>query len=410
MSPLQCERAQWEPPLPPCFLQGAPPGIFLGDSTSGATSAASSENVKEEIARNFPLTYGQPMAEFREDPSSLDDRSQPLRVGVLFSGGQASGGHNVVSGLFDFINNFHPGSKIFGFKNGPRGLFTAGGAFELEGPLVDQYRNQGGFDMLGSGRHKVETPEQFESSLRHATELGLDGVVIIGGDDSNTNAAALAEFFKSKRSRAVVVGCPKTIDGDLKSRAARLEVPFGFDTACKIYSELIGNLHMDNLASKKHWSFVRLMGRAASHVTLECAMQTRPNLAFLSEEVAAHGLSLDDITREACDVICARSAAGKSFGSVLLPEGLIDFVPEMRALISDMNEAIAGAAGGEALAAALSPESRQLLSSLPPEIRRQLARDRDSHGNLAVAQIATEELLVGLCAQCEEPIRPNPNP
>ena len=306
---------------------------------------------------------------------------------------EAPGGHNVISGLFDGIKAHHADSVLFGFLDGPRGLFT-GKFIEITRELMDGYRNMGGFDIIGSGRDKIETPEQFAGAKDVAQRLRLDGVVVIGGDDSNTNAAVLAEFFEAHSMHTRVIGCPKTIDGDLKI-PGHMDISFGFDTACKTYAELIGNVCLDALSSGKYYHFIRLMGRAASNITLECALQTQPNVTLIGEEVAANKQNLSSITEEIVQVIVARAAAGKNYGVILVPEGLIEFVPEMNVLLHEVNELLAGgvAATVAAVAEELSPNSAALFNYLPMSIRKQLLADRDPHGNVQVSLIETEKLL-----------------
>jgi diphosphate--fructose-6-phosphate 1-phosphotransferase len=254
-----------------------------------------------------------------------------LRIGCVLSGGQAAGGHNVIMGLFDMAKKLHPDSRLFGFKAGPHGVYT-NNYIEISADYMDKYRNMGGFDMIRSGRHKIETPDQFENSLKNCTDLDLDGIAIIGGDDSNTNACLLGEYFASKGAKTSVIGCPKTIDGDLKNE--HIEVSFGFDTATKVYAEAIGNLCTDAVSSRKYYHFVRLMGRSASHIALECALQTRVNCCLIGEEVAEKDQTLEEITKYVADIIQERSDRGKDYGVILVPEGLIEFIPEMGQLIS----------------------------------------------------------------------------
>ncbi len=353
-SPIEEARLKYKPPLPGC-LKGL---SFL-------------QSVEGEIAQNsalkeiFPRTYASPRIEFR---TGEPVKYAPLRLGVVLSGGQAAGGHNVITGLFDALKKMHPSCRLFGFLGGPAGIIESD-YVELKEALLDHYRNTGGFDLLGSGRTKIETPEQLAASKKTVEALNLDGLVIIGGDDSNTNAALLAEYFLAEHCHTRVVGVPKTIDGDLKS--ADIETSFGFDTACKTYSELIGNIARDALSAKKYTHFIKLMGRSASHVTLECALQTHPNMALIGEEVAARQMTLRQIAELVADVLCARSKEGKNYGVVLIPEGLIEFIPEVH-----------GKKG-----------------SLPQEIASQLELERDPHGNVQVSQIATEQLLTHVVEQ-----------
>ncbi|MDR2048062.1 MAG: diphosphate--fructose-6-phosphate 1-phosphotransferase, partial [Treponema sp.] len=310
----------------------------------------------------------------------------------------------VIAGLFDGIKKGNPGSKLFGFLRGPSGILK-NEAVEITSKLMDQYRNTGGFDIIGSGRTKIETPEQFEQALKTAQARKLKAIVIIGGDDSNTNAALLAEFFAAKGSAIQVIGVPKTIDGDLKNEY--IETSFGFDTAVKTYSELIGNIERDAASAKKYWHFIKLMGRSASHIALECALQTRPNVCLVSEEVEAKKMSLDGIVKEICSSIVKRAANRENFGVALIPEGLIEFVPEMKKLIKELNDLMADYRDELSkitnfidqqywLERHLSEESLNLFVSLPPDIARQLLADRDPHGNVQVSRIETEKLLIGM--------------
>jgi pyrophosphate--fructose-6-phosphate 1-phosphotransferase len=358
--------------------------------------------VKPAVAVFFPKTAGQPPLLFA--PGAAPSHP-PLRVAVLFSGGQAAGGHNVIGGLYDALKTLHADSRLFGFTNGPKGLIE-NTAIEITEPLLAPYRNQGGFDLIGSGRTKIETAEQFAAALEAAQARELDGIVIIGGDDSNTNAAFLAEYFLQQGSKTAVIGMPKTIDGDLKS--GDIEIPFGFDTAVKTYSEIIGNILRDALSAKKSYYFIRLMGRSASHITLECALQTRPNMAIIAEEVAATKKTLSQLTVEICDLICRRAEKGKDYGAILVPEGLIEFIPEFKVLISELNHLLAAEnLYAEAIQKIDSPEerilyisrklsleSKQCLAAIPREIQNQLLMDRDSHGNVQVSKIETERLLM----------------
>jgi diphosphate-dependent phosphofructokinase len=297
-------------------------------------------------------------------------------------------------GLFDMARKLHPESKLFGFLAGPHGVFT-GNYMEITPEYMNLYRNMGGFDMIRAGRHKIETPEQFASSLEHATKMDLDGLAVIGGDDSNTNACLLAEYFAAKKSKCSVIGCPKTIDGDLRNE--HIQVSFGFDTATKVYSEAIGNLCTDAVSSRSKYHFVRLMGRSASHIVLECALQTRVNCALIGEEVEAKHASLEDITMQVADVVCRRSERGKDYGVVLVPEGLIEFIPEVSVLIGEINEILAAEFTGEIEAhvlPALTESSRALFARLPRSVSSQLLLDRDPHGNVQVSKIDTERLLI----------------
>lgn len=322
-----------------------------------------------------------------------------INVGVILSGGQAPGGHNVISGLFDGLKSLNKANRLYGFLMGPGGLVDHN-YMELTGDIIDQYRNTGGFDIIGSGRTKLETVDQFEKGLEIIKELNIRAIVIIGGDDSNTNACVLAEYYKAKGAGVQVIGCPKTIDGDLKNDW--IETSFGFDTACKVYSEVIGNIQRDTNSAKKYWHFIKLMGRSASHIALECALQTQPNYCIISEEVEANNKSLNDIVAEIAQVVADRAADGNNFGSVLIPEGLIEFIPAMKKLIAELNDMLAKFpeikdmepdAQHQFVVNQLNPENAETFSSLPLEVARQLSLDRDPHGNVQVSLIETEKLL-----------------
>lgn len=387
-------RAVYKPQLPEVLEHPTK----LDVSTNAATP-------DERIAALFPHTAQLPVVSLAEAGAEAEATS-PLTVGVLLSGGQAPGGHNVIAGIFDALKMHHPASILYGFIMGPGGLLR-GEARELTADVINRYRNTGGFDMIGSDRTKLETKEQFEQVLLHAHRLALDALVVIGGDDSNTNAALLAEYCRSVNDPLCVVGCPKTIDGDLKN--GWVETSFGFDTCVKVYAELVGNIQRDCYSSKKYWHFVKLMGRSASHLTLECALMTQPTVAIISEEVAARGLTLGDLVRQLADVIVDRSRRGMDFGVVLIPEGLIEFVPKVRRLIASLNRVLAE--NGHKLhlvkesqiinyiASKLSDEDEETLRSLPEEVARQLALERDPHGNVQVSRIETESLIVTLLGQ-----------
>ncbi|WP_025842353.1 diphosphate--fructose-6-phosphate 1-phosphotransferase [Porphyromonas gingivicanis] len=358
--------------------------------------------IEESVSAFFPATFGLPLLELKEPTSSEETQERiPLTVGVLLSGGQAPGGHNVIAGIFDALKSYHPASSLYGFLMGPGGLLKKQ-VRELTADVINAYRNSGGFDMIGSDRTKLEKKEDFATALKVAHSLGLDALVIIGGDDSNTNAALLAEYCQAVGDPLVVVGCPKTIDGDLKN--AWIETSFGFDTCAKVYAELIGNIQRDCYSSKKYWHFIKLMGRSASHLTLECALLTQPNVAIISEEIAAHNRTLNDIVTQLADVIVMRSERGMDFGSVLIPEGLVEFVPRMKALIVELNKVLAENAHKlhlvkrsqilNYLAGKLTEESASFFLSLPKEMAYQLSMERDPHGNVQVSRIETEELIV----------------
>ncbi|MBN2873707.1 MAG: diphosphate--fructose-6-phosphate 1-phosphotransferase [Spirochaetales bacterium] len=395
-SPLQEARYSYAPKLPPVLAGGI-------DSVS-VTLGGSTESVADQDALRslFPHCYGEPIAEFVTGQCTSSRKK--LTVGVILSGGQAPGGHNVIAGLFDGLKAGNTESRLIGFKGGPGGLVDDT-SVELDEKAIAEYRNTGGFDIIGSGRTKIETPEQFAASAATARKHGLDAVVIIGGDDSNTNAALLAEYFLEQNVPCSVTGVPKTIDGDLKNEY--IEASFGFDTATKTYAELIGNIERDAASARKYWHFIKLMGRSASHIALECALQCRPNVALISEEVEAKGQTLAQVTETICSSIVARSARGMNFGVILIPEGLIEFIPDFKTLIAELNELMASrgdefkaATGDEARVAfvseALAGDSRTLYTSLPADIQRQLIMDRDPHGNVQVSRIETEKLMIAM--------------
>ena len=400
VSALQKARYLYKPKLPSC-LSGEITDIYaeFGKPTESVSD-------KEALREIFKHTYGKPAVVFTggKEAGKNEKLSRELKAGVILSGGQAPGGHNVIAGLFDGLKKGNPASKLYGFLGGPSGLIE-NKTVELTSEIIDEYRNTGGFDIIGSGRTKIETPEQFASSLETAGKLKLDAVVIIGGDDSNTNAALLAEYFLDKGASIQVIGCPKTIDGDLKNE--HIETSFGFDTACKTYSELIGNILRDTNSAKKYWHFIKLMGRAASHIALECALQTHPNICFISEEVEEKKISLNQIVEEICTSVIRRSNNRENFGVVLIPEGLVEFIPEMKKLIGELNDLMAKYSEDFAklnsfidqlywLSKVLSEDTYRLLQSLSPEIARQLLMDRDPHGNVQVSRIETEKLLMGM--------------
>jgi len=353
-----------------------------------------------EIEKLFPNTYGMPVIEFTQGKAG-DIENLPMNVGVILSGGQAPGGHNVICGMFDALKRLNPESKLYGFLGGPSGLIE-GKYTLLTKEVIDEYRNTGGFDIIGSGRTKLEETWQFDNGIEVCNKLGIKAIVIIGGDDSNTNACVLAEYYLQKKCGIQVIGCPKTIDGDLKNKM--IETSFGFDTACKVYSELIGNIQRDANSAKKYWHFIRLMGRSASHIALECALQSQPNICLISEEVEAKNMTLNDVVEQIVEVIVDRANAGLNFGSILIPEGLIEFIPAMRVLIQELNDMLAqnedfaslegDDAKREYVKSMLSPASCELYRSLPKGIARQLTLDRDPHGNVLVSQIETEKLLI----------------
>lgn len=382
-SPLQKVREHYQPLLPDILLDAS--AVHL--TPSGKDSSSQED---ERIKTHFPNTFGHPLLTAK---LGKQRESQVLRVGVVLSGGQAAGGHNVITGLFDALKRLHPQSRLFGFLGGPGGI-VSGSYQELELDGIKPYRNQGGFDLIGSGRTKIETPEQLASSLDVMQKLDLDGLVIIGGDDSNTNAAVLAEFFASKGCKTKVIGVPKTIDGDLRNE--HVAVSFGFDTACKVYSEVIGNIARDALSAKKYYHFIRLMGRSASHIALECALATHPTYAIIGEEVFSLKKTLKQITQEIADLICSRAALNKHFGVVLVPEGLIEFIPEVGTLIQELNGILAKQENSDipTVLKNLTPPSQQCFSALPELIQKQLLLSRDPHGNVQVSFIETERLLM----------------
>ena len=393
-SALQIERAKYAPKMPKA-LQGNVK-IVSGDNTESVAD-------QEDIKRIFPNTYGMPLVTF--EVSEESQLFPVMNVGVILSGGQAPGGHNVISGLFDGLKKLNKNNKLYGFLGGPSGLVSHKYQ-ELTADIIDEYRNTGGFDIIGSGRTKLEEEEQYDKGLEICKKLAINAIIIIGGDDSNTNACVLAEYYLQKKSGVQVIGCPKTIDGDLKNKL--IETSFGFDTACKVYSELIGNIMRDANSAKKYWHFIKLMGRSASHIGLECALQTQPNVCLISEEVAAKEQTLQQIVDDLVQVIINRAANKENFGVALIPEGLIEFIPEMKTLIAELNELLAeGHSTAEAFNAQvtddekrdyvishLASDTSKVFKSLPKGIAKQLTLDRDPHGNVQVSRIETERLLI----------------
>ena len=386
-SALQIARAAYQPKLPKA-LKGAVK-VQEGEATQSVAD-------QDAIKKLFPNTYGMPLIRFVEGEAK---EYPAINVGVILSGGQAPGGHNVISGLFDGIKALNKDSRLYGFILGPGGLVDHN-YMELTADIIDEYRNTGGFDIIGSGRTKLEKEEQFEKGLEIIKELGINALVIIGGDDSNTNACVLAEYYAAKKCGVQVIGCPKTIDGDLKNEM--IETSFGFDTACKVYSEVIGNIQRDCNSARKYWHFIKLMGRSASHIALECALQTQPNICIVSEEVEAKNMSLDDVVTYIAQAVANRAAQGNNFGTVLIPEGLIEFIPAMKKLIAELNDLLAAnkefamikkSAQREWIISKLSEENAAIYASLPEGVARQLCLDRDPHGNVQVSLIETEKLL-----------------
>ena len=390
-SALQIARAAYQPKLPKA-LQGAV-NVKEGEPTQSVDNQA-------EIKELFPNTYGMPLVEFV--PGEAVNNTK-MNVGVILSGGQAPGGHNVITGLFDAVKKLNPENRLFGFILGPGGLVDHD-YMELTAEVVDEYRNTGGFDMIGSGRTKLEKVEQFEKGLEIIRELDIKAIVIIGGDDSNTNACVLAEYYAAKNYGVQVIGCPKTIDGDLKND--QIETSFGFDTACKTYSELIGNIERDCNSARKYWHFIKVMGRSASHIALECALQCQPNVCLISEEVEAKALSLDDLVTYIAQVVADRAANGDNFGTVIIPEGLIEFIPAIKKLIADLNDVLALPEAQnlgrseqiDFVKQHISDDNLAVFNSLPTSVARQLALDRDPHGNVQVSLIETEKLLSNMVA------------
>ena len=387
-SALQKERAAYKPKLPKA-LQGAVK-VVEGAPTQSVDN-------QEEIKKLFPNTYGMPLVEFVTAENALQ---KEMNVGVILSGGQAPGGHNVISGLFDEIKKLNPNNRLYGFLMGPSGLVDHK-YIEITEELIADYRNTGGFDLIGSGRTKLEKVEQFEKGLEVIRELNIKAVVIIGGDDSNTNACVLAEYYAAKNYGVQVIGCPKTIDGDLKNE--QIETSFGFDTATKTYSEVIGNIERDCNSARKYWHFIKLMGRSASHIALECALQTQPNICLISEEIEAKDLTLNDIVEQIASTVAYRASQGNNFGVVLIPEGLIEFIPAIGRLIQELNDLLAAHgqdykdldkdAQREYILSNLSEANKATFETLPEGVARQLSLDRDPHGNVQVSLIETEKLI-----------------
>ena len=394
ISALQKARYAYSPKLPKILREDIRSlDVVIGQPTESAADQA-------ELKKLFPNTYGLPKVSFKVSNGSKPGRK--LNVGVILSGGQAPGGHNVICGLYDALKKANPENKLYGFIGGPSGILDDK-YLVMTDEIIDEYRNTGGFDIIGSGRTKLETKEQFEVCTKVCHSHDINAIVIIGGDDSNTNAAVLAEYFRAQKEDICVVGCPKTIDGDLKNES--IEASFGFDTATKTFAELIGNIERDANSARKYWHFIRLMGRSASHITLECALQTQPNICLVGEEVKAKNQSVEEITAYIANVIAKRAENGNNFGVILVPEGLIEFVPSLNALISEINDLLAKTekefnaldsvhAKIAFVEGKLSSDSRKVFDSLPAEIKGQLLADRDPHGNVQVSKIETEKLLI----------------
>ena len=399
LSPLQVARYQYNPKLPGMLRNGI---AEISVRNGGATQSVADQ---EKIAALFPNTYGKNEIIFEKGVNTSEARK--LVVGVILSGGQAPGGHNVVSGLYDSLKAINPENVLIGFKGGPSGLLD-NDFIVFEDDYINQYRNTGGFDIIGSGRTKLETQEQFAVVVENCKTHGVNALVIIGGDDSNTNAAVLAEYMAAHNTGVQVIGCPKTIDGDLKNED--IECSFGFDTATKTYSELIGNIERDANSAKKYWHFIKVMGRSASHVALECALQTQPNICLIGEEVAAKKMSLAQVADQIADSVAARAAKGWNFGVAIIPEGIVEFVPEFSVLIAEINELLAGSKADAFNALptwaekyafiekGLTKESMAVFAILPESIQQQLFLERDPHGNVQVSLIESEKLFSALVA------------
>ena len=390
-SVLQKSREAYTPKLPKA-LRG-----FVDVKEGKPTQSVGDQ---DEIKKLFPKTYGLPLVEFVPGEKKTNE---PINVGVILSGGQAPGGHNVISGIFDGIKRLNPENRLYGFLMGPGGLVDHN-YMELTSDIIDNYRNTGGFDMIGSGRTKLEKVEQFEKGREIIEKLGIKALVIIGGDDSNTNACVLAEYYAAKNYGIQVIGCPKTIDGDLKND--QIETSFGFDTATKTYSEVIGNIERDANSAQKYWHFIKLMGRSASHIALECALQCHPNVTIISEEVEKNDTSLDEIVTYIAQAVADRAADGNNFGTVLIPEGLIEFIPALKRLISELNDLLASEEGKKVepkdhynwIKSKLTGENAAVYASLPEGVAKQLTMERDPHGNVQVSIIETEKLLSEMVA------------
>ena len=399
-SPLHKERLNYKPKLAGVLANGIKNvKVSFGKNTTAVKD-------EQEIQNLFKDVYGQPLVSFGDEGSALNFEQK--NVGVILSGGQAPGGHNVIAGLYDALKAANPNNVLYGFLGGPSGIIE-NKYVKFDDEFIDKYRNTGGFDIIGSGRTKLETEEQFEKTLQNCKALNINAIVIIGGDDSNTNACMLAQWLKAKNAGIQVIGCPKTIDGDLKND--QIEISFGFDTATKTYAELIGNIQRDANSAKKYWHFIKLMGRSASHVGLEVALQVQPNITLISEEVEAKKLSLESIVDYITNIVVKRSEMGKNFGVALIPEGLIEFIPEMKTMISNLNDLLAvlekdekfveasNSKKYELIESRLDTQNAKVFSSLPDMIKAQLLMDRDPHGNVQVSKIDTEKLLIEMVKQ-----------
>ena len=391
-SALQIARAAYQPKLP---------AGLRGNVSIKEGAPTQSVGDQEEIKKLFPNTYGMPLVDFV--PSDEKKEYAPMNIGIILSGGQAPGGHNVICGLYDELKKQNAGNKLYGFLMGPGGLVDHK-YIELTDELIDEYRNTGGFDLIGSGRTKLEEEDQFESGLKIIRELGIKAIVIIGGDDSNTNACVLAEYYAAHNYGVQVIGCPKTIDGDLKNE--QIETSFGFDTACKTYAEVIGNIQRDANSARKYWHFIKLMGRSASHIALECALQCQPNVCIISEEVEEKNMTLDDIVTYIAGVVAKRAANGNNFGTVLIPGGLIECITAMKRLVAELNDLLATPEAANVavseqralILSKLSAENAAIYESLPEGVAKQLTMERDPHGNVQVSLIETEKLLSEMVA------------
>ena len=394
LSPLQTARYQYQPKLPGMLRNGiAEICVKNGDPTQSVAD-------QEKIAALFPNTYGKNEITFQKGENTAPAKKQV--VGVILSGGQAPGGHNVICGLYDALKATDKDNVLYGFKGGPSGLIDDDYII-FDDEYINAYRNTGGFDIIGSGRTKLETEEQFAIVAENCKKHGINALVIIGGDDSNTNAAVLAEYFAAKNTGIQVIGCPKTIDGDLKNED--IECSFGFDTATKTYAEIVGNIQRDANSAKKYWHFVKVMGRSASHVALETALQTQPNICLIGEEVAAKKMSLAAIAEYIADSVAARAAKGWNFGVAIIPEGIVEFVPEFSVLIAEINELLAGEKADAFnnlpsweekyafIQKGLTKESMAVFAILPQSIQQQLFLERDPHGNVQVSLIESEKLF-----------------